>query len=382
MTPQAHTSLECLLIADDLTGACDAAVAFAARGAENEVALNPGGRCPDSEVLALSTESRDFPEKILTEFMQKLASRVPPAQVIFKKIDSTLRGNAGAEILAVAAAFACEAVLVTPAFPAMRRVVESGYLCVTGQETFAPIDLGAYFRGQGAAGCHQVKPWDVETALLWGKRFLSIDAGCDQDLDSIIHAGLGWHRRALFAGSGGLAAALARALRPQPTVRAGTDRSAGPGIFCIGSDHPATLEQETALLSCRAAARLDARETSPEEVIANLRQSKHVVLAISRGATPPALVRDLLFPAMQHAGGVLLCGGDTASMVCRAMGVDSIRLVDEVTTGIPFGALRGGVLDGRTVVTKSGAFGNADALVVVADFFSAGWSTGGMVALC
>ncbi len=194
MTPPPQTSLECLLIADDLTGACDAAVAFSARGAATEAALDPAGRSPASEVLALSTDSRDFPDDILTEFMQNLACRVPPARVIFKKIDSTLRGNAGAEILAVAAAFACEAVLVTPAFPAMRRVVESGYLCVTGQETFAPIDLAAYFRGQGVAGCHQVKPWDVETALVWGKRFLSVDAGCDQDLDNIIRAGLGWHR--------------------------------------------------------------------------------------------------------------------------------------------------------------------------------------------
>ena len=207
MKPQPQTSLECLLIADDLTGACDAAVAFAARGAETEAVLDPGGRNPGSEVVALSTDTRDFPNKIpddiLTEFMQDLASRVPPAQVIFKKIDSTLRGNAGAEIVAVAAAFACEAVLVTPAFPAMQRVVESGYLCVTSQETFAPIDLAAYFRGQGVAECHQVKAWDVETALVWGKRFLSVDAGCDQDLDSIVHAGLGWHRRALFAGSCG-----------------------------------------------------------------------------------------------------------------------------------------------------------------------------------
>ena len=370
-----------MLIADDLTGACDAGIAFSARGAEAEVALDPAGRCPGSEVLALSTDTRDFPQEILTEFMQNLASRVPPAQVIFKKIDSTLRGNAGAEILAVAAAFACEAVLVTPAFPAMQRVVESGYLCVTSQETFAPIDLAAYFRGQGVTGCHQVKPWDVETALVWGKRFLSVDAGCDQDLDSIIRAGLGWHRRALFAGSGGLAAALARALRPNPAGHVQTDRPAAPAIFCIGSDHPATMEQEAGLLSGRPAARLDACSAAPGEVVAALRQSKHVILRMPRGATPAAQVRALLLPAVQHAGGLLLSGGDTASMVCRAVGVDSIRLMDEVATGIPYGLLRGGALDGQTVVTKSGAFGNADALILVADFFSAGEHLGGTGAI-
>ncbi|MGA2148165.1 MAG: four-carbon acid sugar kinase family protein [Bryobacteraceae bacterium] len=372
MNAPTPTRLECLLIADDLTGACDAAVAFAARGAEAEAVLDPAALGPATEVLALSTDTRDFRAGLLAGFMQDLASRAPPAQVIFKKIDSTLRGNAGAEILAVAAAFACDAVLVTPAFPAMRRVVESGYLCVTGQETFAPVDLAAYFRAQGVAACHQVKPWDVETALVWGKRFLSIDAGCEQDLDSIVRAGLGWRRRALFAGSGGLAAALARSLRPRPAARLPLPRAAGPAIFCIGSDHPATLEQEAGLLSCRPAVRLDARAASPDEVVGSLRQSKHVVLRMPREATSPAHVRDLLFPAVQHAAGLLLSGGDTASLVARAMGVDSIRLVDEVSTGIPFALLRGGLLDGRTAVTKSGAFGDADALVRVADFFSAG----------
>jgi uncharacterized protein YgbK (DUF1537 family) len=365
-----------LLIADDLTGACDAAVAFSVRGAETEAALDPGGRSFGSEVLALSTDTREFPHdipaEVLTGFMQDLASRVPPAQVIFKKIDSTLRGNAGAEILAVAAAFACEAVLVTPAFPAMRRVVESGYLCVTGQETFAPIDLAAYFRSQGVAACHQVKPWDVETALVWGKRFLSVDAGCDQDLDGLVRAGLGWHRRALLAGSGGLAAALARALRPEPVARLRTDRPAGPAIFCIGSDHPATLEQQADLLGRRPAVRLDVGAASPGQVVDSLRQSKHVLLRLPRGATPAARVSELILPGVEHAGGLLLSGGDTASLVCRALAVDSIRLVDEVTTGIPFGVLRGGLADGRTVATKSGAFGNMDALVRVADFFTAG----------
>jgi uncharacterized protein YgbK (DUF1537 family) len=165
---------------------------------------------------------------------------------------------------------------------------------------------------------------------------------------------------------------LARALRPRPAARLPHPRAGGPAIFCIGSEHPATLEQEAGLLSCRPAVRLDARAASPDEVTGSLRQSKHVVLRMPRDATSPARVRDLLLPTVQHAAGLLLSGGDTASLVARAMGVDSIRLVDEVSTGIPFAWLRGGLLDGRTAVTKSGAFGDADALVRVADFFSAG----------
>ncbi|MES1261271.1 MAG: four-carbon acid sugar kinase family protein, partial [Acidobacteriota bacterium] len=48
--------MKCLLIADDLTGACDAAVRFRLRGAKTRVALT--GATEPCEVLAVSTDSR------------------------------------------------------------------------------------------------------------------------------------------------------------------------------------------------------------------------------------------------------------------------------------------------------------------------------------
>ena len=45
-------NLECLLIADDLTGACDAAVHFVRRGYRTHVRLDSHGE--DASVLAIS----------------------------------------------------------------------------------------------------------------------------------------------------------------------------------------------------------------------------------------------------------------------------------------------------------------------------------------
>ncbi|WP_238528253.1 nucleotide-binding domain containing protein [Acetonema longum] len=62
--------------------------------------------------------------------------------------------------------------------------------------------------------------------------------------------------------------------------------------------------------------------------------------------------------------GVILTGGDTAVSVCRALGVTGIRILEEVVPAIPLGEMK--TDDGKLlrVVTKAGAFGNADALVI------------------
>src|SRR5712691_510277 len=134
-------ALECLLIADDLTGACDAAVHFAVRGHRTAVSLNPGyavmpkmAAATDATVAAISTDSRDLGREAIECLMPQLAATLPfrSARVLFKKIDSTLRGSAGMEIAAARLAFECDAAVVAPALPAMRRVVEAGLLRVTG----------------------------------------------------------------------------------------------------------------------------------------------------------------------------------------------------------------------------------------------------------
>src|ERR1039458_5442957 len=51
---------DCLLIAADLAGACDAAVHFAMRGRRTTVPIAPGAELVDSTGLAISTDSREL----------------------------------------------------------------------------------------------------------------------------------------------------------------------------------------------------------------------------------------------------------------------------------------------------------------------------------
>jgi uncharacterized protein YgbK (DUF1537 family) len=364
------SQLECLLIADDLTGACDAAVHFAASGRATAACLDLDADLTGLDVVALSTDTRDAPADEFRRIAAEAARRFAGCRirVLFKKIDSTLRGRAAEEIQTAAEAFGCEAAVVTPAFPAMGRVVEAGHLRVPAAADFQPIHLPSYFCAQGVA-CAHAGSGGVLEALAAGARYVSVDAATDDDLDAVVREVLAAGRKTLWAGSGGLAAALARvscAAVPapiRPPVRAGAV------LFCIGSDHAVTLEQQRNLVTERGATLLRAGTATPDSVRDALARGEPVVLRLPRGQVPAAKLRDLV-GELKHAPPVLLSGGDTASAVCRALGVRRIELRGEIVPGIPWGVLRGGPLDGTPVATKSGGFGGPGALMAVADYFT------------
>lgn len=285
----------CAVIADDLTGACDSAVQFAAVGLRTAVALDGD---VDADVVAYSTDSRDGPCRL---------PPIEPGPIVFKKIDSTLRGNTRAEILAALDAYGFDTAVVNPAFPEMGRVVENGWLRVTTDPDFRPMHLPTWLNDPRCV--------------------------CIDDLTVDLR------RRVLWCGSAGMASALAAQLGHGSPADLPVDRP-GPTLFCIGSDHPVTLEQQRRLLAARDAC----------------------VLRVGR---------DRFAPPAGRPAALFLCGGDTASLVCRSLGVQSIDLRRELSRGIPAGVIRGGPFDGVPVVTKSGGFGAPDDLIHIADYFHA-----------
>ncbi|MCU1235570.1 MAG: hypothetical protein JWP63_3537 [Candidatus Solibacter sp.] len=335
-------AVTCILIADDLTGACDAGVAFAARGLRTVVPLVPG--TGDAQVIAISTESRDLPSSEIRGALFAAAVGHPTGSgtLLFKKIDSTLRGSVGMEIAAALEAFECDAAIVCPAFPKLHRVVEAGHLRVTSAPEFTPIHVAGHL----GHDCRHELIDGIRAALEEGVRIVSVDAASDGDLDCLAGTILALNRRILWVGSGGLAAALARRLG-EPCAATPVGVRNGPVLFCIGSDHPVTLAQQSALLAAR-----------PD----------HVLVRIPRGRISVEQVRERIGPV--QAAALVVSGGDTASLVCRAASVQRIELCAEIIPGIPRGVLRGGMFDGLPVATKSGGFGDSDALIQVADFFS------------
>ena len=331
------------MIADDLTGACDAAVAFARQGFDTRVVLATGPRAASgAELTVVSTDSRDDPPDVAAAKVSAacLWMRERGITVLFKKIDSVLRGNIRDEIEAVMASGGFQSAVMTPAFPAVGRTVKAGELRVYGSKHRAGESLATMFSGSSRfLGAPAVKVSDAET---------------DEDLRAIARRALRERPVPLLAGSGGLAGALAEVLaneQGRSASEARVPRSSGPSWVVIGTDHPATLAQVDELRQAASA---------PE------RKQAVMLLTIPAERFEARTLRPLL-DAIHHgeAGSLVVSGGDTARLLCGAIGAEAIQLGGEVVAGVPWGSIEGGCADGMTIVTKSGGFGGPDALTRV-----------------
>ena len=352
-----------LIVADDLTGACDSAAAFAASGGTVRVLLD--GASADAladdkaDVVVVTTDSRDLAAdqaaarvSMAIEGLQ----RSDTSGLLFKKVDSAARGPFAAEIEAALSASGAELALVTPAFPATGRTVANGVLSVcdwSGQNTeivLRELFATSSVSSPGAlpilteAALHDA----IAQAIENGVRILLCDAVEQADLDRLAAAALRTEQPILWAGSAGLARALAGQLCAEhsasPQVSARIVRSIGRAVLFTGSPHPVTALQVAQMPGSieRAIHRV------PES--GALRES---IVSAFTAASPAALI---------------LTGGDTAAFVLRALGTQAIRLAGEVAPGIPWGVVEGGLAEGCTVVTKSGGFGERDALVRAFEF--------------
>jgi D-threonate/D-erythronate kinase len=368
-------SLSCVLIADDLTGACDSAVHFKLRGVKSVVHLDLNShRQSDAAVQAFNTETRDAEPAEMEQRVRQVAdltSAVRP-EIIFKKIDSLLRGNPGREIMVALEAFGCDLAIVTPAFPQMGRTVRDGHLEVHGDAAWQRLEVAALLRGQGLEPCTHIEPGTITAAIAQGVRSISVDIAAHADLENLVTEALATGKNILWAGSGGLASALAGALFSDTIKHEPHAPGNLPALFCIGSDHPVTMRQVAALQRQRATRLIDSESASSSAlgIREALTHGVHVVLRIPRHRLPGERLRRLLQQASGRASAIVLSGGDTAASVCRAVEAHELEVADQIVPGLPWGTLKGGLLDGFSVATKSGAFGHETDLIKVADFFT------------
>ena len=130
--------IKMLLIADDFTGALDAGVQFAKVGIQTFVATNIDIDLDsvDSsiEVLAVNTESRHDDPKIAHNKVKSLVSKALDKGIvyIYKKTDSVMRGNIGAELSAMIEATGNRNLPFIPAYPDNDRITVNGLQIVEG----------------------------------------------------------------------------------------------------------------------------------------------------------------------------------------------------------------------------------------------------------
>ena len=100
-----------LALADDLTGALEIGGIFGGRGAVSlvttERTLDPPGLDGCTSILTVDTDSRHLPPDVAARRVAELARCAASRDIpfIYKKTDSTLRGNIGAELRGLMDAF-------------------------------------------------------------------------------------------------------------------------------------------------------------------------------------------------------------------------------------------------------------------------------------
>ncbi|MGW6204563.1 four-carbon acid sugar kinase family protein [Streptomyces sp. NPDC055089] len=369
------------ILADDLTSAGDGAAPFRRTGHEARILLSAPAveLLPHAGVTAVDLGTRLLDEDAAAARTGRAARRFAGSALLFKTVDSTLRGHVAAEVRAAWVGSRRRAVVLAPAFPAEGRVTIGAVQYVRGvpvhESDFArdpvhPVrcsDLTAVFPEAVTVGP------DRSAGLpgLIGRGALVVcSAATDDDLDRLVGA-VPRLDDVLWVGSPGLAAALARRCArddgPVPPAPAPARRP----LVVVGSAHPVTRRQLVALR-----ARADVRGVTvgddPAPAVHALRaltapvltvqtpderHSPHAARLLARSLA--AVVRTLAGERLVDA--LVVTGGETAATVFEALGIDGIDLLDEPEPGVARGTLLGP--SSLPVVIKAGGFGDDEMLL-------------------
>ncbi len=394
-----------LVVADDLTGATDTAHAFAKRGYHTKVQVDPESEPPDSTVLAVNTDSRYADPETARERVRGAIAGTD-AEVVYEKVDSTLRGNVASELQsAVDCGF--DLALLAPASPAVGRLTAGGYHLVDGRlltdteyadDSNGPssshlptlvevIGSPSHHLGIGtiAAGADAVRESIADAPR--GTLF-TCDATHDRHLESIARAGDAVDERSLYVGSAGLAGHVE--IPGEPDSRPARITAEGGALGIVGSVSERSLGQLAALPGEWVFA------PDPEELLADpestgyeagrraterLADGEHAVLTAAPDRAAVERTHELgrktglgenevrrrvrnALAAEARAGfesdpaGLFVTGGDVAMAVFDRLDVGSLALSGEaIEAGIPVSRIDGGLADGTPVVTKAGGFG-------------------------
>ncbi len=390
------------ILADDLTGAADAALPFERAGFTVAVTTSVsslGDLFCGAEVVSadLATRSASGPVAYVSTFAA-CQHALRAEAFVYKKVDSQLRGRPRVEVAAALAAWPKAIAIIAPALPERGRVVRDGRLQGRG---LRPLALTDVFSGPWPGRTWQVGLADLRagTAL---DRLASLPAGsvvladaiCQDDLLALVRTAGSTDQAVLWVGAGALAGALAVCvsapevpLPPMSLFDGSTQRHAPyaipPGqrgvVVVMASREPVNRSQVEALVARAGAVVselvLDERASAAwfsseyKILLSHLEAGGVVVLCsspASAGASEEGQHTNLVVTAALAL--ILACpsvdlvatGGQTARCLLDAIGELSCRVVGEVEPGIP--QLRTEKL-GYGLITKAGSFGTELALV-------------------
>ncbi len=257
-----------LIIADDLTGTMDAIASFAGTSPAPFIGFNPASiqHAPaDAACIAINTNTRHVSPAEAKRVVRDLAKwgLDHGLTVLFKKTDSTLRGNIAAELAGLYEATNTPnpTLIFAPAFPEAGRTVQAGHLSLDGvpihktslaRDPRSPVQNSSVIAMLATSlpgDRHHLTSVPVVADLSWFSQLAPgchvLDAETPADMAHIaatlrtVH-----HRPLLLAGSAGLGKHLPSIIgRPQSPSAPSATLPPGPALILHGSVTPRSLVQ-------------------------------------------------------------------------------------------------------------------------------------------
>ncbi len=414
-----------VVIADDFTGSNDTGVQFSKKNLKTVVVSNLNSldeALNNCDVLVVDTESRfDSKDNAYDKIYRvgKFANR-NNVDYVYKKLDSTFRGNIGSEIASTMDAMNINLAIVAPAFPVAGRKTKDGNVYVHNillekteiskdpknpvTKSFVPeiiaeqsdkntdiISRELVLKGKDVLNKEIVRLRDS------GAQIIVIDAITNEDLKIIAEGIALIKERTLMVGSAGLAEFLTDALKLR-----NTDKSF---VVIIGSVSDITRKQanyaveksklKEVIINIENIFNSD-RENEKDRIIMEVnklaQQNNDIVLRSTKNTEDVKKALDIgkkykmsgfevsetiaMFIGevtkeilnSTNLEGLMLTGGDIAIKTANMLGVSGTRIENEILPGIPYGYFIHDTFGDIPIVTKAGGFGEEDAIVKIINY--------------
>lgn len=418
------------VIADDLTGANDCGVQLVKFDLEVSVMINANGKAEENqEICIYNSDSRALQSEVAYQKVKEISEQVvkhSPA-IVYKKMDSTMRGNVGSELNALIDVFPCDFVFIAPSYPDQGRQIIQGIHYVHGEKLheteFAkdpktPVSesyIPHLIEEQSKKKTALLKREDLQLGtehvqaklVAWkaeGIKFVVCDSITDSDLRELVEQGQQWQGTIIWAGSAGLMNHLPHTVQFEnhaPSKKLPTGNS--NVFYVVGSVSGAGRKQLSYLLKETDVTPI---EMNSFEVVAGEAQKeqeiKRVKEAIKEAFTTSSQiaffsnadvaktqeigrqngltdieVSVVVSEALGNAAAAVLeeqsiqlaflTGGDTAFAIMQELGASTFHLVEELEPGVPIGQIA--KQSDQFIITKAGNFGTEQVMVKALNLF-------------
>ncbi|MBE7709907.1 MAG: hypothetical protein E7Z93_05625 [Cyanobacteria bacterium SIG32] len=423
------------IIADDLTGANDTALQFHMRGANTQILLSDDVEplnVLNTQTWAIPTESRNVTPNEAYEKVKSTTEKfvnVLKADYIYKKIDSTVRGNIAVESLAILKTLEWDAVVVIPAFPLEGRTTVGGYHLLNGvpiertemaRDPHSPIfesHLPTLFKSQLPEEYHNlISTISLSTVMKGagpilmklnelvreGKKLIIADAVSMTDIEQLVLAITKSDSKILPAGTAAAAMAFSEIWFPEDEIEKESKiKPSLPRFIVSGSATQITAKQiEKLEKNCDFAEKLlsisldmftilgGVKEELVEQICSTLSENNVVMVHTANlmktfdtlseeslraeltKAELANVITDFLAELTKQVIAkkkviLITLGGETSYKCCASINADQLQLVDQVLPAIALSLDH----NAQWIVTKSGNLGNEDTLINILKYF-------------